>query len=335
MNRRSFIQKTTISTLGMATAFSVPTYAQNSNLKVGLIGCGWYGMVITRAALKVGGVEIIALSDVDSAHLKTSADELEKLQGTRPEMHSDYEDLLEEKGLQAVLIATPPQWHALQFISACKKGLDIYCEKPLAYDVREGQAMVRAAREAGNMVQIGFQRRQSNAFKKAREIIEEGRVGTIHQIGAQIHYNPVLADHTIQDPPESLDWETWCGPAPKLDYRPSIGHMAWRLEKETRRAASAHPSRPGSACAVPRRAGASAGGSDRPRLSSRRSDRAADGTRRTAAQASLRPGSAPARSGNSRTKTSLGELLKGSAHYRRSGRRFATVVGGPAVQPVE
>jgi predicted dehydrogenase len=232
MNRRSFIQKASISTVGMASAFHFPAYAQDSKLKIGLIGCGWYGMVITKAALKVGGVELVAVCDVDSVHLKNSADELEILQGIRPKEFKDYQDLLDIKGLEAVFIASPPHWHAFKFIAACKKGLDIYCEKPLAYDVKEGEAMVGAAGKAGNIVQIGFQRRQSNAFTKAKELIEAGRIGSVHQIGAQIHYNPNLVDHSIQDPPESLDWEAWCGPAPKLDYRPSIGHKAWRLEKE-------------------------------------------------------------------------------------------------------
>jgi predicted dehydrogenase len=146
--------------------------------------------------------------------------------------YKNYQELIDIKGLQAVLIGTPPQWHALQFIAACEKGLDIYCEKPLAYDIDEGKAMMAAARKAGNIVQIGFQRRQSNAFRKAKELIQSGTLGKVHEIGAQIHYNPVLADNTIQNPPASLDWDAWCGPAPKLDYRPSIGHKAWRLEKE-------------------------------------------------------------------------------------------------------
>ena len=92
--------------------------------------------------------------------------------------------------------------------------------------------MLKAAEKAGNIVQIGFQRRQSEAFKKTKEFIENGKAGKIHQIGAQIHYNVKRGDTTIQSPPPSLDWEEWCGPAPKLDYRPSIGHKAWRLEKE-------------------------------------------------------------------------------------------------------
>jgi predicted dehydrogenase len=67
---------------------------------------------------------------------------------------------------------------------------------------------------------------------KAKELIAQGDLGKVHQIGAQIHYNPAIPDTTIQAPPASLDWDLWCGPAPKLDYRPSIGHKAWRLEKE-------------------------------------------------------------------------------------------------------
>jgi predicted dehydrogenase len=92
--------------------------------------------------------------------------------------------------------------------------------------------MVNAANKAGNIIQVGFQRRQSDAFARTKELIESGKIGTVHQIEAQINYIPVLEDTTIQLPPATLDWEEWCGPAPKLDYRPNIGHKAWRLEKE-------------------------------------------------------------------------------------------------------
>jgi predicted dehydrogenase len=232
MNRRSFIEKASVGTAGIVTAFHIPAFAQNRKIKIGLIGCGWYGMVITEAALKVGGVEVVAVCDVDSEHLKNSASEIESLQGSRPKAFKDYRELLDLKELEAVMIATPPQWHALQFVAACEKGLDIYCEKPLAYDLREGQAMIKAAEKAGNIVQIGFQRRQSKAFQQVRELINDGTTGKIHQVGAQIHYLPDLRDTTIQEPPASLDWDAWCGPAPKLPYRPNIGHFAWRLEKE-------------------------------------------------------------------------------------------------------
>ena len=232
MERRNFIKSASIGSAALVSAFSIPAFSQDRKLKIGLIGAGWYGMVIATAALKVGGVEVIAVCDVDTDHLNSSADELAKLQGTRPKTYKHYQELLDIKGLEAVFIGTPPHWHALQFIAACAKGLDIYCEKPLAYDIKEGLAMVNAAQKAGNVVQIGFQRRQSNAFEKAKELIADGTIGNVHQITAQIHYMPGPQDTKIQPPPASLDWEEWCGPAPKLDYRPSIGHKSWRLEKE-------------------------------------------------------------------------------------------------------
>jgi predicted dehydrogenase len=232
MKRRNFIKVTSVGSAALASSFYLPTSTYETKLKIGLIGAGWYGMVDIKAALKVGGVEVIGICDVDSDHLKTSADEIEKLQGIRPKTFKYYEELLDMKNLQAVFIGTMPHWHALQFIAACGKGLDIYCEKPLAYDIKEGQAMVNAWNKTGNIVQIGFQRRQSNAFKKAKELIENGSIGNVHQITAQIHYNPGPQDNKIQPPPSALDWEEWCGPAPKLEYRPNIGHKAWRLEKE-------------------------------------------------------------------------------------------------------
>ena len=232
MRRRKFLELSSIGSAAFVSSFYISALGNDRKLKIGLIGSGWYGMVITKAALKVGGVEVIGICDVDSEHLMSSADELEKLQGSRPKIFKSYVELLDMKGLEVVFIGTQPHWHALQFIAACKKGFDIYCEKPLSYDVMEGLAMVKAAKEAGNIVQIGFQRRQSEAFNAVKEFIESGKAGKISQIAAQIHYVPVLEDNTIQTPPASLDWEEWCGPAPKLDYRPNIGHKAWRLEKE-------------------------------------------------------------------------------------------------------
>ncbi len=231
MNRRTFIKRSSLATAAVATGFPTPLFASDKKLKIGLIGSGWYGMVITKAALEAGGVEVIAVADVDSTHLTNSLNELASLQSSRPQGFSDYRELLEISGLEAVLIGSVTHWHALQFIAACKKGLPVYCEKPLAYDIEEGKAMVKAAREAGNIVQIGFQRRQNKAFSRAKELIADGKIGKVHQIEAQIHYNPTIADTTLQEPPASLDWDAWCGPAPLLPYSPSKGHMSWRFEK--------------------------------------------------------------------------------------------------------
>ena len=238
MNRRKFIGATVAGTVGMTTMLYGGSEERGgrAKLKVGLIGCGGYGMADVRAAFKAGGAEIgvkvIAICDIDSEHLKSSADKIKTMQGSRPKTFKYYKELLSVPGLEAVIIATPPHWHALMFIDAVEKGLDVYCEKPLAYDIREGEAMVKAAKKSGRIVQIGFQRRQSKAIRQARQYIQKGNIGRIVQAEAQIHYTAGMRDTTPQEPPTSLDWDLWCGPAPKLPYCPQIGHFAWRLEKE-------------------------------------------------------------------------------------------------------
>ena len=215
-----------------AVALGGPARAASGEpLRLGVVGCGWYGMVVLEAAYAAGGVETVALCDVDREHLEKAAEKVAGLQTARPRTYADWRALLEHEGLQAVVIATPPHWHALPFIEACRRGLDVYCEKPLAYDVREGQAMVEAAKAGGRVVQVGFQRRQSEAIRQAARYIRDGGPGRIVTAGAQIHYAPQLVDPTPQEPPPTLDWDAWCGPAPKLPYSPQVGHFHWRLEK--------------------------------------------------------------------------------------------------------
>ena len=129
MKRRHFLKQGTIGSAALYASIHIPGFSQEKKIKVGVIGVGWYGMVITEAAFKAGSIEVLAICDVDTEHLKKSADDLEKLQGKKPVTYKAYEDLLEHKGLEAIFIGTQPHWHALQFIAACKKGYDIYCEK--------------------------------------------------------------------------------------------------------------------------------------------------------------------------------------------------------------
>jgi predicted dehydrogenase len=220
-NRRQFL-----GTLGAPLVYGA---AADQRIKIGVIGCGWYGGVDANNALKAGGVEIVALCDVDSGHLTSFADDMEQKQGSRPKLFKDYRELLDMPELQAVIIATPPHWHALPFIAACKKGLHIYEEKPVAYDIREGRAMVDAAKKNAGTVQIGFQRRQSEAYQQVAQFIRDGNAGKIVQVDVQIHYTAATPDPTPQDPPATLDWDLWCGPAPKWPYSPAIGHKSWRL----------------------------------------------------------------------------------------------------------
>jgi predicted dehydrogenase len=229
LNRREFLGAA--ATAGLLAHASSQGAQVTHKRKIGMIGCGGYGMNALRAAIKTERVEVIALCDVDSEHLQKAIAEVETLSGDRAKGFKDYRELLDTAGLEAVIIATPVHWHALPFIDACKKNLHIYCEKPLSYDVREGQAMVAAAKKSKGTIQIGFQRRQGEAIQDAAKYIRNGSGGKLVQVKAQIHLPLRVADTTLQDPPPSLDWDAWCGPAPKLPYRPSIGHFSWRYEE--------------------------------------------------------------------------------------------------------
>lgn len=229
--RRSFLGTAAAGTIGIS---SVSAFAQgDKKIRIGVIGVGWYGMVDAKAALKAGGAEIVAICDVDSEHLKKNAEELAKLQGSRPRKYKLHREMLDAGGMDAVIIGTPPQWHALQLMDCLNKGLDVYCEKPLAYDIREGRAMVDAVKATDRIVQVGFQRRQSQTFKQVKEAIDAGKIGDVIQADVQIHYNAGTQDPTPVEPPASLDWDLWCGPAPKIPYSVQVGHKSWRLEKTT------------------------------------------------------------------------------------------------------
>jgi len=214
MERRAFLGTLTAgaAVLGRTSAAEEP----KDKIRLSLIGCGWYGLVVTEAAFKAGGVEVGGICDVDTEHLVQAADRIRSWQGSSPRAFKDWREMLDLPGLGGVVIATPPHWHALPFIEACKRGLNIYCEKPLAYDVREGRAMVDAAKASGRVIQVGFQRRQSAAIRQVAKYVAEGHAGRIVTAAAQIHYPARLQDPRPVPPPASLDWDLWCGPAPKL-----------------------------------------------------------------------------------------------------------------------
>lgn len=234
--RRHFLGTAALGAVALSQTKSFATttpLSQARPVKIGLIGTGWWGLVVVKAGFAVKGIEVVAICDVDSAHLEKAAVEIEGLQGARPRTFANYQELLAVDDLEAVIIGTPTQWHALQFIAAVDRGLDVYCEKPLAADIREGRAMVNAAERSGRIVQVGFQRRQSPAYQQVRDFLDGGTFGRVVQAEAQINYNATLKDHTPVPPPPTLDWDAWCGPAPLLPYSEQVGHVNWRLEKTT------------------------------------------------------------------------------------------------------
>src|SRR5438477_2393730 len=161
MHRREFLTGT--AALSLTAPGALAAEVQDRKLRVGLIGTGWYGKCDLFRLIQVAPVEVVSLCDVDQHMLADAAETVALRQASKkkPRTYGDYREMLKEKDLDAVLIATPDHWHALPMIAACEAGADIYVQKPISVDVVEGQAMVAAARKHNRVVQVGTQRRST------------------------------------------------------------------------------------------------------------------------------------------------------------------------------
>src|SRR5215203_5747058 len=183
MHRRDFIKQSTAA----AIVSSTPAYAEqlaDTPKRVGLIGCGWYGKSDLLRLIQVAPVEVVSLCDVDKTMVAEAADIVSTRQQSKkkPRTYGDYREMLKARDLDLVLIDTPDHWHALPMIDAVRAGLDVWVQKPISVDVVEGQAMLAAARKYKRVVQIGTQRRSTPHLKEAREIVQEGKLGTIGHV---------------------------------------------------------------------------------------------------------------------------------------------------------
>ncbi|MHC4632339.1 MAG: Gfo/Idh/MocA family protein, partial [Planctomycetota bacterium] len=158
INRRTFLKTSIASSLAFA-APAILRADRNKKYRTALIGSGWWGMNIARAALQSGQCRIVAMCDVDSNQLDPAAAEIEQLSGDKPRKYKDYRELLERERLEIAIVATPDHWHPLITIAAVKAGADVYVEKPISHTIYEGCAMVKAARDTGRVVQVGTHRR--------------------------------------------------------------------------------------------------------------------------------------------------------------------------------
>jgi predicted dehydrogenase len=189
----------------------------NETINVGLIGCGTRGGQLVEPFLAVPGVRIAAVCDLNSQRM---ADLREKAGGPKVAAHHDYRKLLDDKTIDAVVVATNGHWKALCDVHACQAGKDVYTEKPLASSIGEGRAIVEAAKKYKRIVQIGTQQHSSDHYRKAAEIVQSGLLGRIGEVKVwdYINQNPGVGAPPDSDPPEELDWDFWLGPSPKVSY---------------------------------------------------------------------------------------------------------------------
>jgi predicted dehydrogenase len=243
INRRQFLKRVSTIAVGAAAFPSVVPAsalgrarrpAPSDRLVMAGIGFGMMGIPNMRALLEKDEVQWVAVCDLDKNHLRQAKKIVDDRYGDSAcATYSDFRELYARPDLDAVSIAVPDHWHALLSISAARRGLDIYAEKPLSHDLAEGRAMCEAVRRYGRIWQTGSWQRSNDNFHRASELVRNGRIGKIQRVEVglpQGHHDfaGTFGQQAYGPPPPELDYEFWLGPAPSAPYCKARVHMNWR-----------------------------------------------------------------------------------------------------------
>ncbi|HTA31215.1 MAG TPA: Gfo/Idh/MocA family oxidoreductase [Candidatus Cybelea sp.] len=198
--------------------------------RVGLIGAGWYGKSDLWRLVQVAPVDIVSICDVDKHQLAGALEIASQRQKSKKEPlgYGDYRKMLKEQQLDIVLVGSPDHWHALHAIAAMEAGADVYCQKPMSRDVREGEAMLDTARKLKRVVQIGTQRKSTpHLIEVKKQVVEGGMLGKIGHVElcCYIHMR-ANGNPPVQPVPDFLDYDLWTGPAPLRPYD-GLPHVRW------------------------------------------------------------------------------------------------------------
>jgi len=199
---------------------TVPQSSPNDKIVVGFIGMGRMGQSNLKTFMKHPDVEVAAVCDVYAPNLEAAL----KITDGKARALKDFRRVLDMKEVQAVVVATPDHWHALQTILACESGKDVYVEKPISVYLREGRRMVEVARKQKRVVQVGTQQRSGVHFQKAVELIRKGHIGKVSFVRTWNYGNAFpegIGNPPDSDPPQDLDWDFWLGPARKVPFNQS------------------------------------------------------------------------------------------------------------------
>jgi len=229
-NRRSFVKK-----LGTASAvagfinWNPRAKGANERIVLGLVGGRNQGRGDALRAIREGA-EIKTFCDLDQAILDKVNSDLEKAQHKAPGTTKEFRRLLDDKDIDGVIIATPDHWHTHIALLACQAGKDVYVEKPLSQTIQEGHLIRQAARKYNRVVQVGTQNRSAENFQSAIEFVKSGKLGKICEITAwECQVRESIGRPPDSDPPSTVDYDQWLGPAPKRPFNVNRFHYKWRF----------------------------------------------------------------------------------------------------------
>ena len=233
MSRRGFLKGAATATSALALPALVPATVLGANapsnrIVMGAIGVGSMGTGDLRAFLGKREVQMVAVCDVEKKHRDQAKKHTDDRYGNQScQTYLDYRELIGRGDLDAVMLALPDHWHTLPAVAAAKAGLDIHGQKPLARSIREGRAICDAVHRYGRVWQTGSQQRSDQKFRRAAELVRNGRIGTIRKVDVGLPTGGGTDVKPVTQVPEGLDWDFWLGPAPKVPYR-GIVHWNWR-----------------------------------------------------------------------------------------------------------
>lgn len=194
----------------------------NDRWRIGAIGMRYQGSVITREAMSFG--DVVAICDVDR-HVREQARASFNSQAA---IYENYNDLIQRKDIDVVLIGTPDHWHAKMVIDACRAGKDVYVEKPLTLTIDEGKIIQRIAKETGRVIQVGSWQRSDARFRLAVEMVQAGRIGTLQRVFVVMGKNSTGGPFSSQPVPKHFNWDLWQGQTPDAPYIPERSHYTFR-----------------------------------------------------------------------------------------------------------
>lgn len=206
-------------------------HGANDRVRLALIGAGSRGNQLLSTFFQFPEFDWVGVADPDDRHAGETAERVKGHAGHAVEAVRDYRRLLDRDDVDAVVVATPDHWHALPTIHACLAGKDVYVEKPVAHNVAEGQAMIRAARKHNRVVAVGTQQRSARHFQEAVEIVKSGELGKVFwaQTWNFENISPTgMGPAEDGDPPAGVDWDLWLGPAPKVPFNVNRFHLLFR-----------------------------------------------------------------------------------------------------------
>jgi predicted dehydrogenase len=203
-----------------------------SQLNVGLVGAKGMGWADMTAAIKIPGVNLVAICDIDKNVLDKRMGELAKLNvdASKVKTYGDYRQLLDNKDVDIVIVGTPDHWHALIMMNACAAGKDVYCEKPVGNSIEECRAMVHAQQHYGKVVQAGQWQRSQQHFKDAVDYVQSGQLGNIRTVKVWCYQGWMKPGPVVPDsaPPPGVDYKMWLGPAKTRAFNSSRFHFNFR-----------------------------------------------------------------------------------------------------------